>query len=134
MRLWRSVNLVLVFAVVACGGRARAQEVLVNGTFEESLDGWFALGEATLERTDASAAEGSWSARAAGRTQAWNGPAQVVTGRLVAGETYDVGMSVRQWSSVPETVLLTLKLVDDSGTRYFGLANQAVALHSGERG
>ncbi|MFG0305690.1 MAG: endo-1,4-beta-xylanase [Phycisphaerales bacterium JB040] len=122
---WRMRLLLVVLALVGVG-QARAQEVLFNGTFEESLNGWFTLGDATLQRTDATAAEGDWSARATGRTQPWNGPAQFVTGRLVAGETYRVGVWVRQWSSAPETVLLTLKLVDDSGTRYLGLVIRTV--------
>lgn len=121
----RITRLLLAVAVLACGA-ARGQEVLTNGTFEQSLDGWFGLGAATLERTNASAAEGVWSARATGRTQAWNGPAQVITGRLVPGETYDLRASIRQWSTGPETVLLTIKLVDDAGTRYFGLLNETV--------
>ncbi|WP_225216830.1 family 43 glycosylhydrolase [Microbacterium pullorum] len=92
---------VLLAAGFAVGGPVHAadQELIVNGGFEDGLQGWFAnngnaTDSTTLTLTD-DAAVGSQAVRVTDRKTTGSGPMQDLSGKLKAGETYTVKAQVK---------------------------------------
>jgi endo-1,4-beta-xylanase len=67
-----------------------------NASFEAGLDGWSALGDATLASVVDRAHTGLRSARASGRTATWQGPSYDVTSLVSSGRQYGVAV----WASI----------------------------------
>jgi hypothetical protein len=68
----------------------KGTNILINGDQESGLTGWAARGTATLESQDISpyAHAGTRYLKVLGRASRTDGPAQVVTGKIVSGRTY----------------------------------------------
>ncbi|MCR2817778.1 family 43 glycosylhydrolase [Microbacterium sp. zg.Y1090] len=92
---------VLLAAGLAVGSPVHAadEELIVNGGFEDGLQGWFAnngnaADGATLTLTD-DASTGAQAVRVTDRTTTGSGPMQDLSGKLQAGETYTVTARVK---------------------------------------
>ncbi len=64
--------------------------IVGNGFFEESADGWFGFGPAQVDITDISAQSGAQSLLASGRDSGWQGPATSLLGAASPGDTYNL--------------------------------------------
>jgi len=74
---------------------AVGDELVVNGDFEDTdMSMWTSNDTATVTRTDAQKASGSYGAYVTGRTTTGSGPAQNVLGKMVKGGVYSVSFKV----------------------------------------
>jgi arabinoxylan arabinofuranohydrolase len=98
-------------------GTGGGGNLLVNGTAENGTDGWQVFGGGTLSASTSVVRSGARSLAITGRTAAWNGPAQDVTGRLTSGATYRTSIWVRAQSGTP-SAKATLALTTGTATSY----------------
>ncbi|MEU4623310.1 family 43 glycosylhydrolase [Actinoplanes sp. NPDC023801] len=98
--------------------------LLVNGTAENGTDGWQVFGGGSLSASTAVSRSGTRSLAITGRTAAWNGPAQDLTGRLTNGATYRTNIWVRSQSGTP-SAKVTLALTSGTTTSYVQLTPAA---------
>jgi arabinoxylan arabinofuranohydrolase len=77
----------LIVSGVAVPATAADEELIVNGGFENGMEGWFANGTTTLATTT-DAYAGSSAVISTGRTGTQAGPMQDLSGRLQSGSTY----------------------------------------------
>ncbi|GAA1532416.1 hypothetical protein GCM10009827_057890 [Dactylosporangium maewongense] len=110
------------------GGGSGGGNLLVNGTAESGTSGWSMFGSGTLSASG-TAHGGSQSLLVTGRTAAWNGAAQDVTGKLVSGRTYSASAWVRSASGTPSAKVM-LAVTAGGTTSYVQLA-PATAVNAG---
>jgi arabinoxylan arabinofuranohydrolase len=91
--------------------------LLVNGTAENGTDGWQVFGGGTLSPSTSVVRSGTRSLAITGRTAAWNGPGQDLTGRLTNGATYRTNIWVRAQTGTP-SAKVTLALTTGTTTGY----------------
>jgi endo-1,4-beta-xylanase len=85
-----------------------------------SLEGWVPRGGVTLTNTTEQAFAGTRSLKTTGRTAGFMGPSLNVTGQLVKGATYQVGVSVRLVTGeAPTTIRMTMQRTLMDGTNAF---------------
>jgi endo-1,4-beta-xylanase len=75
-----------------------------------TVEGWIPRGPVTLTNTTEQAFAGTHSLKTTGRTAGFNGPSLNLTGQLVKGATYQVGVSVRLvGGEAPTTIRVTMQ-------------------------
>ena len=107
-------------------GPPPSSNVIDNGSFETSTDGWFGFGPVTASASTERAHSGSRSAHISGRTDSWNGFATSLLGRLTPGASY----SVSAWAQVgtgSSNVNLTFQNACDGGATNFTFVAGATA-------
>ena len=105
----------------------RGQNLAQNPGFEDgTTSGWVAFG-ATISAQSSVVHSGSYAGMVQGRTATWNGIAQSVAGVMQPGQLYNLSVWVRLAAADTETIQLTLKQVDGSGTAYRAIASGTVS-------
>ncbi|MEU4574250.1 family 43 glycosylhydrolase [Nonomuraea sp. NPDC023979] len=94
-------------------------ELLTNGGMEDGTTGWTTSGGTLTSAADV-ARTGSRSLLNSGRTAAWNGPHQSLTGRLANGRSYTTSVWVRSQSGTP-SAKATLAVTANGATNYHQL-------------
>ncbi|MGW0480153.1 family 43 glycosylhydrolase [Nonomuraea sp. NPDC003214] len=94
-------------------------ELLTNGGMEDGTTGWTTSGGTLTSAADV-ARTGSRSLLNSGRTAAWNGPHQSLTGRLTNGRSYTTSVWVRSQSGTP-SAKATLAVTANGTTSYHQL-------------
>ncbi|MEV4218236.1 family 43 glycosylhydrolase [Nonomuraea sp. NPDC049725] len=94
-------------------------ELLTNGGMEDGTTGWTTSGGTLTSAADV-ARTGSRSLLNSGRTAAWNGPHQSLTGRLTNGRSYTTSVWVRSQSGTP-SAKATLAVTANGTTNYHQL-------------
>ena len=93
-----------------------ASTELFKSTFEGSNDGWTARGSATVEYTNKTACEGSYSLYVSGRTASWNGVMIDLGVDFKAGKSYDFsGAVMYDTGQASEEISMTMQYNDASG-------------------
>lgn len=93
-------------------------ELIYNGGFENGIAGWQSNGGGGLAHETAVVRAGSGAVRGFNRAQAWQGPMQEITGRLVPGETYRLTAWLRVAGASSAPVRGTLARTDGGGTAF----------------
>lgn len=84
-----------------------------------TAQGWTARGGETVAVTNEAAHGGTFSLKASGRTQTWNGPSRDVLGKLTRGSKYTISVWVRLAPGEPETQLrVSLQRTYQGSTTY----------------
>lgn len=107
-------------------GPPPSTNIVANGAFETSTEGWFGFGSVTATATTDRAHGGTRSALISGRTASWNGLATSLLGRLTPGASY----SVSAWAQVgtgSSNVNLTFQNACDGGATNFTFVAGATA-------
>ncbi len=112
--------------VAAAGAPIVVGNLLMNPGFEFGSAGWFAMGSGALTTTASLVHSGAAAALVQNRTATWNGPGQLLLNRLETNRTYTVTGWVRVDGSISQTVALTVKKVDGSGTSYSTIATKSI--------
>ncbi len=94
--------------------------ILANPGFEDS-NGWAARG-CTFTTTTEQKHSGTYSGKASGRTQNWQGIKQSILGRVQDGNTYQISGWVRLENAAGADVVVSIEQKDDKGTRYINIA------------
>ncbi|MGA2070036.1 MAG: DUF4185 domain-containing protein [Sedimentisphaerales bacterium] len=118
------LSFVLIVLFVVLSG-AKAANVLTNPGFESGTTGWSAMGTCSINTVTSSPSphSGSYCGHAYNRTATWNGIAQDVTNEMMSvGQTYQMSGWVRIDSNTSDTVKMTVKKTDGSGTTYVNVA------------
>jgi enterochelin esterase-like enzyme len=84
--------------------------------------GWAVNGAGSITATTAQKHGGSYSLLSTGRTAAWNGPLSNITSQVQNGKTYTCSGWVKLDNTASDTVIMTIKKVDGSGTTYTNVA------------
>jgi len=109
-------------------GNVAAQNLATNPGFETgNTTGWFAFGPPTISAQTSQVHSGTYAALVQNRTDTWNGIAQSLQGVLVSGQTYTFSAWVRLVSGANQTIELTMKKEDGSGTSYTTIASGSVS-------
>lgn len=109
---------------------AASTNLLVNGSGENGTEGWQVFGGGSLSASTSVVRSGARSLAITGRTAAWNGPAQDVTGRLVNPGTYRTNVWVRSQSGT-FSAKATLALTTGSTTSHVQMTPAATVTASG---
>ena len=108
--------------------RSPALHVVTNPGFETGdTTGWFAFGSPTISAQTSQVHSGSHAALVANRTDTWMGIAQEFQGVLQANHAYTVSAWLRLDSGANQTMQLTMKKTDGSGTTYAAIASGSVS-------
>ncbi len=112
--------------------RSLAQPLATNPGFETGdTIGWFGFGSPTsISVQTTQVHSGSYAALVTNRTDTWMGIAQVFAGVLQTNEVYLVSAWLRLVSGPDQTMQLTIKKVDESGTTYSAIASGSVSASS----
>jgi endo-1,4-beta-xylanase len=102
--------------------------LLENPGFEDGTTGWTGRG-CEIEAVSTPVHSGSGSAKASGRTDAWQGIKQSLLGKVSNGKTYKISGWVRLDNSDSDTAIVSIEQADDNGTRYINV-NSAAASNS----
>jgi endo-1,4-beta-xylanase len=81
-----------------------------NSTLEAGLDGWSALGSATLSSELSAAHSGLRSARASGRAETWQGPRHDITALTRPGRSYGAAVWTRLAGAASASTSLTAQV------------------------
>jgi len=107
----------LLISLIAASGQA-AENLLSNPGFElGQASGWTDWG-CDLAVASNPVHTGSYSALAYNRTQSWQGPVQSIRGKIEDGKTYIISGWVRLQNVSSDSVGITIKQTDSSGTQY----------------
>lgn len=107
-------------------GPPPSTNIIANGGFETSTEGWFGFGPVTATASTERAHSGTRSAHVSGRTASWNGFATSLVGRLTPGASY----SVSAWAQVgtgSNNVNLTFQNACEGGATNFTFVAGATA-------
>lgn len=89
----------LIMSGMAAPATAADEELIVNGGFESGLDGWFMnngnAGDGGTLSIVADAYAGASAVLASGRTTTGSGPMQDLSGKVQAGQTYNIKARVK---------------------------------------
>ncbi len=103
--------------------------MLVNGNFKDGISNWESTGCSISPSS--SAHSGNGAVLASDRTASWAGPRQTITQVLAAnGQGMYTLAAWMRMSSGSATGAVTVKLVDDSGTRYVNVQDPVTTLWS----
>lgn len=105
-------------------------ELMTNGNLESGTTGWTVFGSGTLSASTSVAHGGTRSLLITGRTAAWNGPAQTMTGRLTNGKSYTTNVWVRAQTGTA-TAKVTLQLTANGTSSFITLAPATAVNSSG---
>jgi len=120
--VFMSLSFLLFLPLAAAGGDTN---ILVNPGFEAGIEGW-AGRTCTIAAVTSPVHGGLGSAKASGRTAAWQGIKQSVWGKMVEGKPYRISGWVRLANAPSATVALSFEQQDDGGTNYHGIATATV--------
>lgn len=98
--------------------------ILINPSFEGSLDGWVAAHGSTLSLSNVRRKGGSYSAQVGSRGTYAAGLAQDISGKLQLGKAYEFGMWVRLQGATSDTARVVLEV--NNGERYVDLGRFGV--------
>lgn len=117
----------LTLAFLLVNVPALAQTVVQDGFEDATTQGWSPFGPVTVAASTDVARSGSYSLKTSNRSATWNGPGLELTGKLVAGATYQVSLYARLVSGgSPATLSVTMKRTPTSGsTAYDSVASSA---------
>ena len=97
--------------------------ILVNEGFEYGTTaGWRGFASASLNEESTIVHDGAFAARAFLRTQTYDGIAQQLASRVTNGVTYQCSAWVRLANATSDSIAMTIRQVDQTGTSYFGVA------------
>jgi len=108
-------------ALLAGTAPAGAQNLVTNPGFEQGVLGWFPFGPAAFSTPTTLPHTGARSAFLANRTDYWQGVAQSMLGTFQPGQEYFISGWVRLDNAASDTVRITIKQTDGSGTQYHGV-------------
>jgi GH35 family endo-1,4-beta-xylanase len=109
---------VLLGTLLSIAAPASAQNLVTNPGFELGIQDWFAFGPATISAPTTLPHTGAHSAFVADRTDTWQGIAQSMMDTLVPGQEYFISGWVRLDNAASDTVRITIRQIDTSGTQY----------------
>src|SRR5581483_4585739 len=117
----------LAVALLLSNLPAVAQTVVQDGFEDGTTQGWTPFGSVTLAASTDVSHAGAYSLKTTNRTATWNGPGLELTGKLVAGATYQVSLYARLVAGEsPETLSITVKRTPTAGsTAYDSVASSA---------
>jgi endo-1,4-beta-xylanase len=118
----RNDLILALVAILAWIAPAGADDLIINGDFENGLDSWHPIGPVSISLEELDPESGCCSARIGARTSAWNGIGQWVTDLLVPGRSYAISARIRVANGDDELVTVKLRQIDESGTRWLSLA------------
>jgi len=95
-----------------------AGNLLTNPGFESGTTGWYGYGGDSFTTSTAAYRSGSNSGYASGRTYAYQGIAQSLLGMMAPGKTYTITGWVKLQNASSDSVGLTMRQIDSSGTNY----------------
>ncbi|WP_312029646.1 carbohydrate-binding protein [Paenibacillus sedimenti] len=84
--------------------------------------GWAVNGAGSLAVSTTQKHSGAYSLLSTGRTATWNGPIQNITSKVQSGNTYTCSGWVRLDNAASDSIIMTIKKVDSSGTSYTNVA------------
>jgi hypothetical protein len=114
--------------LVMTGALRLSTNILINPSFESGTNGWTARGGGSISSvTSPVPYDGTFCARAYGRTATWNGIQQDVMNKMVIGETYTVSGWVMTSTSASSNVKITFQQTDGAGTNYYSAATGAAS-------
>lgn len=102
------------------------ENLLLNPGFESGSANWIPHGPTTVAATPASHT-GTGAVTVSNRTATWQGVAQSVFGKTEDGRMYSGAGWVTTDSATPAPAILTVEVVDSSGSRYFQIASGTVS-------
>nr|WP_221379096.1 family 43 glycosylhydrolase [Actinoplanes polyasparticus] len=111
-------------------GATPGGNLLANPGMEDGTTGWQVNGSGTLTAGTGTVRSGTRALAIAGRTGAWNGPAQDVTSRITNGRAYTTSVWVRTQSGTP-SAKATLALTAGGTTSYLQLTPAATVNANG---
>ena len=131
MNLLQSFVAAFLFSAVSPSLHA-GDQVLQNPGFEDGLNGWIPIGPVIMDAQSDDVREGCCAARVGGRTAAWMGIGQMVTESLEPGQSYAVSVWARLVGAEEDDFKLTLRTIDDAGTRWRPLAHGKASEQPGD--
>lgn len=84
--------------------------------------GWAVNGAGSIAVSTTQKHSGAYSLLSTGRTATWNGPIQNITSKVQSGKTYTCSGWVRLDNAASDSIKMTIKKVDGSGTSYTNVA------------
>lgn len=84
--------------------------------------GWAVNGAGSIAVSTTQKHSGAYSLLSTGRTATWNGPIQNITSKVQSGKTYTCSGWVRLDNAASDSIKMTIKKVDSSGTSYTNVA------------
>lgn len=119
MRLKKNLFWPALFLVFAAPLLADTN-VLTNPGFENGTTGWVAR-SCSISAVTSPVRSGSYSARATGRSAAWQGIQQTLMDKVLVGQTYQISGYVRV-STASAQVKVSIQKTDGNGTTYTNVA------------
>jgi endo-1,4-beta-xylanase len=95
-----------------------ADNLLINPGFEDGIVGWSSQGGCSIESSSQQSHTGAYSGKASNRSETWQGIQQSLLGKVENGHTYRISGWVRLENTDSNSIGMTIRQVDDSGTRY----------------
>jgi DUF1680 family protein len=87
-----------------------------------NTNGWAVNGAGSIAVSTAQKHNGTYSLFSTGRTAVWNGPLQNLTSIVQNGKTYACSGWVKLDNAAGDSIIMTIKKVDGSGTTYTNVA------------
>jgi hypothetical protein len=115
--LYIGVVLAVIMAVTPVYGDTN---IVQNPGFENGTEGWDGRG-CEIEAVDTPVHDGTKSAKASGRTDAWQGIKQSLIGKIENGMDYKITAWVRLENSDSDTVTISIEQNDDNGVNYINI-------------
>jgi len=110
--------------------RTTGANLLTNADIESGTTAWSVFGSGTLSASTSAPHGGGRSLLITARTAAWNGPAQVVTTKLISGHNYATSIWVRAQTGTP-SAKATLALTANGTTSFVSLTSATTINASG---
>ncbi|MBO0984974.1 family 43 glycosylhydrolase [Rathayibacter sp. SD072] len=122
-----ALTALLVAPFAAQTSSAAEQELVVNGGFENGISGWFVnngnAADAGVIATTADARTGAASALVSGRTTTGAGAMQDLSGKVVAGQTYQVKAQIKYENAASPATKQFFATMHYGGGSYTNLAS-----------
>jgi xylan 1,4-beta-xylosidase len=87
-----------------------------------NTNGWTVNGAGSIAVSTTQKYSGTYSLLHTGRTATWNGPLQNMTSKVQSGKTYACSGWVKLDNAASDSIIMTIKKVDGSGTTYTNVA------------
>ena len=127
-KAWLCAQHAFAVGLMLQGGMAAAQNLVTNPGFETgNTTGWSAFGPCTISAETSQVHSGSYAGLVTNRADTWNGIARSLSEVFQPNRTYDFSVWLRLASGSNQTMSLTLKQVDGSGTSYKWIASGSVS-------
>jgi endo-1,4-beta-xylanase len=114
-RISLSIILIVLFVILSS---TKADNLLTNPGFESGTTGWYGYSGDSFTTSTTVYRSGSYSGYASGRTQTYQGIGQSLLGNVVNGHTYFISGWVELQNASSDSVGLTMRQMDSSGTNY----------------